>query len=91
MIDSGNGVGVGVGVGGGVMVGVGVGEGETEGGGLNLGPGQPATSMQKQTTKELRRKLLILRQTNRPTLPRFEDESKLLRSLPNRMDGLLVD
>jgi hypothetical protein len=48
MIASGNGVGegVGVGTGDGVTVGVGVGEGVTEGGGLNFGPGHPASRVQ---------------------------------------------
>jgi hypothetical protein len=77
MIASGNGVGAGVGVGTGVAVGLWVGVGETEGGGLNFGPGQPARKMQKQTVRERRRKLPILHHSNTPTLPPFEDESKL--------------
>ena len=53
MIASGNGVGggVGVGTGDGVNVGVGVGEGVTEGGGLNFGPGHPASRIQRQTVR----------------------------------------
>jgi hypothetical protein len=99
MIASGNGVGVGVGAGGGVTVRLGVGEGEAEGGGLNFGPGQPARRRQMQTVKKLCSRLSILQHSNTPTLRRFEDEdddefedeSKLLGRLRNRMDLLLMD